>query len=273
MSRRIVHTYGRKARTALVDSTLTPSSAQSADVFPPDQGPQASPAETELEAKARNHNKLVKALTDIGRSPSQRRSRSLFRKTVVFDESIDDDDDVDESRSTLATTSGKGAREQHDDVVTTHCDFSTTQSALELVESGNTQAKLDNLLYIMEGFDSDKASILVASAKLLAEACRDRGNRCVVRALFGQRECFCLFAVASGCKHFLSMIRSTTAVVGVVIFVQERPSQADTGATTSVFEACTRLCAKLVQCHAFSRIIAARGSCDCILFFSLHHTP
>lgn len=285
MSRRIVHTYGRKARAALVDSTTTPVAAQCDDAFPPAQGPQASPAETEHEAKARSHNQLVRALTEIGRSgsPSNRRGRrrSLFRKAVVFDErSIDDDDDegnddVRSASAAAAAASAKGAHEQHDDdVVTTHCDFSTTQSALELVESGNTQAKLDNLLYIIEGFDSGSASVLVASAKLLAQACSDRGNRCVVRALrFAQVASVTVWSR----MFFPSMDWFTPAFVLVLILahiVKARPPKADAGATKSVFEARAGLNAHFISSHPCRCIIiAARGSGHCILFVSMHRAP
>jgi len=67
--------------------------------------------------------------------------------------------------------------EEDDDVMTAHCDFNTTQSALELVESGDTQAKMENLQYIMEGFRSKRLTVLIASTVQLVEACADRSNK------------------------------------------------------------------------------------------------
>ena len=62
----------------------------------------------------------------------------------------------------------------------TRSDFSTTQSALDLVESGDIEAKLENLKYIMAGFRSKRTATHRTSARHLIEATIDPENRCGV---------------------------------------------------------------------------------------------
>ena len=64
-----------------------------------------------------------------------------------------------------------------DELLMSHFEASTTQSALELVESGETIAKMDNLLYILQGFESLRESVHCNSVKQLINECKDEDNR------------------------------------------------------------------------------------------------
>ncbi len=52
---------------------------------------------------------------------------------------------------------------------------------MDLVESGEAQAKLEYLEYVVDGFASASGPALCSSARELVAACADKANRCVLR--------------------------------------------------------------------------------------------
>lgn len=176
--------YGRKARAvaaAVATATGTAATA-AAGSHPGDVSVQVSTtcgepcaasssssslavaaAATDRLDRAKRDERLMKTLTNIANGSPRTSVRSKATPSSSGPASCGD---------AVSSVSGSS-----DDVITTHCDFSTTKSALELVESGDSQAKLEHLQYIMQGYASNKQSIHVSSAVQLVKACLDHTNR------------------------------------------------------------------------------------------------